>query len=130
MSKIIVIAILGIFLFGFSGSRRIDTEQGYYYVVAEFPAATARVGKNSLRLVIMDKGSKKPTGDTLDIQVIPWMPSAVHGKVDTPLVKKTGRGEYLVEGLIFDAPGQWEVYIRMVGSGKEDTAVFDVDVVD
>ena len=130
MSKIFVIALLGIFLFGFAGSRQIGTEQGYYYIDVKFPAEAARVGKNSFEMKIMDGRSEKPVRNDLDIQVVPWMPSAVHGKTDAPVVTKTGEGEYLVEGVIFDSPGQWEVYIRIMDGGKADTAVFDVDVVD
>lgn len=116
-------------LLGFTKGHN-ETEQQLYFVSIEFSTSTVKVGRNSMKLFIGDRKSRKPVKEKLEIEVVPWIPADEHGMDEIPVIKELGRGEYLVERLNFTMPGDWEIYVR-INKGKkgEDTAVFNVSVV-
>ncbi|MCL5024693.1 MAG: FixH family protein [Nitrospirae bacterium] len=125
--KLFAVLVLTLFLLAFE-KKGIDTEQGFYSVDVQFAASTVKVGKNTLKVGINDRGSRKPLEKKLTMEAIPWMPAHEHGTSDIAQVRYLGNGQYLVEGLSFTMPGDWEVYLRIRDGGKEDTAVFHVPV--
>jgi hypothetical protein len=125
--KFSLILLVSLFLFAFE-KRHIDTEQGYYLLDVQFITQPVKVGRNTMKLTIYEKKSKKPVEKKLDIEVVPWMPKHEHGTTDAPAVREIEKGQYLIEGIDFSMPGRWEVYVRMTDGRKEDTGVFDVSV--
>lgn len=117
------------FLFGFQNSR-IVTEQGYYLLSVKFEEKPVKAGINSMRLTVYDRKSKKPVYKKLKLEVVPWMPSYVHALEEVPVVKDNGKGEYLIEKINFGIPGDWEVYVKIKNGSGEDSAVFNVSVVE
>lgn len=120
--------ILGFFEIGLALQQN-STEQGLYLVSLDFAGSQGRVGKNSMKLSVMEYRSKAPVKEKLDIEVVPWMPAHEHGASGIPVVKELGKGEFSVENVNFTMPGLWEIYVR-INKGKkgEDTAVFNLNV--
>ena len=107
---------------------RVGTEQGEYQLDVEFGANPVRVGMNVVTLRLRDMGSKEPVGESMKIEIVPWMPMHEHTVMEMPRIQAMGAGEFRVEDLHFTMPGDWEVHLRMDSGGREDSAVFDVKV--
>ena len=121
--------LIGLFLFGFQ-SGRVESEQGNYIVSIEFPASPVKTGTNTMRLIVYERGTKEPVSKKLELEVIPWMPTNVHAVNEVPIVKEKGKGEYLIEKVNFGVAGDWEVYVKIKSGSREDSAVFDVNVIE
>lgn len=126
-AQTIFLVILSVFLLGFE-KKGIPSEQGMYSVDVQFSGAAAIVGKNKLNVLLNDAGSRAPVEKKVAIEVIPWMPAHEHGSHDRATVQYQGKGRYLVEGLSFTMPGDWDVYLKIMDGGKEDSVVFNVHV--
>lgn len=53
-----------------------------------------------------------------------YMPQHFHGMNVVPLARRTGEGEYTVEGMAFHMNGLWEVYIDVTDLGVAERAQF------
>jgi hypothetical protein len=70
----------------------------------------------------------KPVNDA-EISVDGGMPAHGHGLPTQPQVtKKLGDGKYLVEGMKFSMPGEWEMKFTIKAGGMEETVVRTVEV--
>lgn len=114
------------FLLAFQ-KNEIGTEQGYYRIDVQF-TSPVHVGKNTMKLLIKDPESGNAIAKKLTIEVVPWMAAHEHGIREVPVVTVFGTGNYLVDGIHFSMPGDWEVYLKIIDGQKEDTAVFNVPV--
>jgi hypothetical protein len=121
--------LLLFFLFGFT-KNGIGTEQGHYLINVESEEKILKVGNHNLKFTFLHKKSKKPVAKKLNLEVIPWLRSGQHYASELPNVRQIGDGQYLIERLNFSQKGDWEVYVRIDKGGKEDAAVFDVDIVE
>ncbi len=126
--SVMLILILTSILYAFD-KKQVVTEQGFYLLTVEAVTKPIRVGKNTFKIMTADSKTGKPVGEKLAIEVIPWMPKHEHGVTEMPIIKEIAKGVYIMEGVNFSMPGDWEVYIRIKKNGKEDTGVFDVKVV-
>lgn len=125
--RVVLISMIGVSLLAFTTEERV-TERGLYVVHAELVDPPAKVGKHVMRLSISERDSGEPADGNLVVEVVPWMPSMEHGSPEIPTVRRTAKGEFLVEGIYFSMSGTWEVYIRISAGEREDTVVFTVDV--
>jgi len=124
---VILILILTSSLYAFD-KKEVVTEQGFHLLTVEAITKPIRVGRNTFKMMIADRKTGKPVGEKLAIEVIPWMPKHEHGVAEIPVIKELAKGVYIIEGVNFSMPGDWEVYIKIKKNGKEDTGVFDVKV--
>lgn len=127
MFKTSVLVLLVYFLLAFSENQTV-TEQGYYLVSIDFVTNPVKVGSNDMKLVIDDAKTGRPVVKKLKIEVVPWMPAHEHVTRDIPIVSRINTGRYLVKNLNFSMQGDWEVYIKIIEDGDEDTVVFNVAV--
>lgn len=125
--SVIVLFSISVFAIDAFDKKRINSEQGNYHIIVEAITKPLKVGKNILKLTVVNRENMKPA-KKLFIEVIPWMPKHEHGVTDIPIVKEISEGEYLIDGLSFSMPGNWEVYLKIKGNGKDDSAVFDVRI--
>lgn len=57
------------------------------------------------------------------------MPEHKHGFPSKPQVTgNLGNGRYRIEGVKFNMPGRWEIWINVRALGKDDKAIFSFDV--
>jgi hypothetical protein len=54
------------------------------------------------------------------------MPAHNHGLPTAPIVTALGGGEYRVEGMKFQMPGQWTISVTVDAAGQRDTATFNL----
>jgi hypothetical protein len=121
------ILAMSIFLTAFE-KKGINTEQGFYSVDVQCAANPVMTGKNNITVTINDVKSMKPLEKKLIIEAIPWMPTHEHGSSDIPVITYLGKGQYRIDEINFTMPGDWDVYLKIRDGGKEDTAVFNVNV--
>ena len=82
---------------------------------------------HSWTLLLQNSDGK--TIDDAKIMVYGGMPAHKHGFPTNPQVtEKLGSGRYLVDGIKFSMPGQWEIWLDIVANGKKDKAIFTIDV--
>jgi hypothetical protein len=70
-------------------------------------------------------------GEPLDgatVTVDGGMPEHNHGLPTQPLVTPLGGGDYRVEGMKFQMPGQWFVTVVVDAAGQQDTARFNLQL--
>lgn len=91
---------------------RILSETGR--LSAEFQMLTdpPQVGDNQARLTFYDAQTHEPY-EGLIFSVEPWMPHHDHGSSATPTVKDEGKGQYLVEDIVFTMPGSWDLRVHI-----------------
>ena len=57
------------------------------------------------------------------------MPGHGHGLPTKPNISRyLGNGDFLVEGMMFQMPGRWQLIVGVTGPQGPDQAVFDVDI--
>jgi len=63
------------------------------------------------------------------IGVYGGMPAHKHGLPTKPRVTDNlGGGDYLIDGVKFSMPGQWELILIITADGKRDKAKFSIDL--
>jgi hypothetical protein len=63
------------------------------------------------------------------IGVYGGMPAHKHGLPTKPrLTEYLGEGDYLIDGVKFSMPGQWELILIITVDGKRDKAKFSIDL--
>lgn len=67
----------------------------------------------------------KPLTD-VSIEVDAAMPAHHHGMNLVPRVTAAADGSFLVQGMLFHMPGDWELYIDVRSGDKKERARFDV----
>ena len=72
-------------------------------------------GMNSFTLTLMNHDGKAVSG--AQIEVIPFMTAHNHGSSAKPVVTTQGGGKYLVENVVFQMMGEWDMTIK-VSQGK------------
>jgi hypothetical protein len=64
-----------------------------------------------------------------DIGVFGSMPAHKHGLPSRPrLTENRGGGDYLIEGVKFTMPGEWQLILIITVDGKRDKATFRIDL--
>jgi len=64
-----------------------------------------------------------------DIGVFGNMPAHKHGLPSRPRVTENrGGGDYLIEGVKFTMPGEWQLILIVTVDGKRDKATFGIDL--
>jgi hypothetical protein len=67
--------------------------------------------------------------ENAQIGVYGTMPAHRHGLPTKPrLTENRGGGDYLIEGVKFTMPGQWELLLIITVDGKRDKAKFKIDL--
>jgi hypothetical protein len=67
--------------------------------------------------------------DDAQIGVYGGMPAHKHGLPTKPRVTENlGEGNYLIDGIKFSMPGQWELILIITADGKRDKAKFNIDL--
>jgi len=122
---VILFAIL--FLLGFTRAE-IKSDNELYSISLEL-AEQPRVGNNTLTLIVRDGKTNNVIKEKLTIEVVSWMPVHEHGSATDAVVTSQGEGKYLVETVNFSMPGLWQIHLRITRGGKEETALFEVEVV-
>ena len=88
-----------------------------------FPFQTGKIFNLILNLSTPDG---KPL-DNIKIYVHGGMPQHQHGFPTNPKVTKSlGNGDYLVEGVKFSMPGDWEIRFNIKEATKRDRAIFHI----
>ncbi len=83
-------------------------------------------GPNKAEIVIHDRGDKDVKGAA--ITITPWMPGMGHGVPEKAVVtEKEGffGSRYLVDNLVINMGGHWEILVEVEKGGVKDGAVFD-----
>jgi len=90
-----------------------------------YPLQTGKIYNLILNLSTPDD---KPL-DNVKIYVHGGMPQHQHGFPTSPRVKKSlGNGDYLVEGVKFSMPGDWEIRFNIKEKTKRDRAIFHIKI--
>lgn len=67
--------------------------------------------------------------ETANIMVYGGMPKHKHGFSTNPKVTQNlGNGNYLIDGIKFNMPGQWEIWLNIIAGKVRDKAVFVVNI--
>jgi cytochrome c5 len=87
------------------------------------PLAPPRVGAYaSWQVKVTEEGGQAAE---LSLGVRGGMPAHGHGLPSTPTVRRQGRGEFLVEGLLFNMPGDWVlVFDARADGARPDPATY------
>jgi hypothetical protein len=76
----------------------------------------------------LENAAKEPI-DNAVITVDGGMPAHNHGLPTSPEVTEAlGNGDYLVEGLLFQMPGHWQVSFEISVDGQTDSVTFDFNL--
>jgi len=102
------------------------TDKGLFSVSIVIEGRELLKGANSVGIVINDKQSRPVDG--AEITVIPWLPVDNHGVADKPVVTKMGGGKYLMDNLVLDRSGIWDLKVSVRSGALEDKAVFQFPV--
>ena len=92
----------------------------------EIEGGELKEGANKAEIVIHDRDDKDVKG--AKVTITPWMPGMGHGVPETPVIKeKEGLfgSRYLVENLMINMGGHWEILVEVEKDGVKDGAVFD-----
>ncbi len=67
--------------------------------------------------------------DDADISVVFGIPANKNNTVaKSENVQNMGRGKFIIEGVIFTMPGQWEIWINIVVASRQDKVVFSFNI--
>ncbi len=69
----------------------------------------------SLRVVALKNKTALPKEAVLTVDA--RMPQHRHGMTRKPVVTQTGKGKFVVEGMLFHMPGSWELYFDITWDG-------------
>jgi hypothetical protein len=105
------------------------TSQGGSHRVAVRPRdASAPRGELHEWIVRVERTDGEPVRLRL-VQFDGGMPAHRHGFVTTPRVtRELGGGEFLVEGVKFHMPGDWELRVTWIGPEGTDGAILPISV--
>ena len=79
--------------------------------------------------VHIERANGEPLLDAKKIYIHGGMPAHRHGFPTTPRVKQhLGNGDYLIEGVKFNMPGEWQMRINIKEQTQRDRVVFDFNV--
>src|SRR5512143_130435 len=102
------------------------TDRGLFSVAIVIEGKELLKGANSVGIVINDKQGRPVEG--ADITAIPWLPVDRHGVSDKPVVTRMGGGKYLMDNLVLDRNGMWDLKISVKSGAQEDKALFQFPV--
>jgi protein SCO1/2 len=102
------------------------TDKGLFSVSIVIEGRELLKGANSVGIVINDKQSRPVDG--AEITAIPWLPVDKHGVSDKPVVKRLGEGKYLMDNLVLDRNGIWDLKVSVRSGAQEDRTVFQFPV--
>lgn len=106
----------------FSGEIfRLTTDKGKYDLQLTPHGTKTPLGAlHQWHLVLTDPGGRPVDGAT--VHVDGGMPAHGHGLPTAPKVANVeGAGNYLIEGLRFNMPGEWELRLTIEGAAGIDT---------
>lgn len=104
---------------------KFESDAGTYKLRLTPKAPAATIGElHTWQLLLSDTAGNLIDGAT--VHVDGRMPGHGHGLPTAPKVTDTGEaGHYLVEGLRFNMPGDWELELTIEGAAGEDTATLE-----
>jgi hypothetical protein len=105
----------------FEGTLFSSTERGAYTVELVCKPFPPVVGKNAADLIIHDYRARDIGG--AEVEFVPWMPGEERASPESPAIKDTKIGLYVVENIVLDRPGKWVYRIRISHEGLEDSIV-------
>ena len=107
-----------------SNSRSAATENGIYTVTIQPSDSEIPIAKrHAWKISIQDRtgGAIQPT----QLAFYGGMPAHGHGLPSAPRVtRELAPGIYLVEGVLFNMHGNWEIVVGVVGPAGADKAIF------
>ena len=104
---------------------RIASSQSFLVNFCFIPEAI-ELNKAS-RIFAIIKPSKEAESLEVDLSFDARMPLHAHGTVTTPGVRPVGDG-FLVEGVVFHMPGNWELYFDIHFENKQERASYALEV--
>ena len=108
--------------------RSISTENGIYTVTIRPGDSQIPVGKRHPWTVSIRDRDGAPIRPS-QLAFYGGMPAHGHGLPSAPRVtRELSLGTYLVEGVLFNMHGEWQIVIGVVGSAGVDKAVFDLSI--
>ena len=77
------------------------------------------VGRNAADVIIHDYRAMDIGG--ADVEFVPWMAEEGRPSPETPTIKDTKIGLYVIENIVLDRPGKWTYRIRISHGGLADS---------
>jgi protein SCO1/2 len=102
------------------------TDKGLFSVSIVIEGRELLKGANSVGVVINDKQGRPVDG--AEINAVPWLPVDSHGVSEKPVVTKMGNGKYLMDNLVLDRNGMWDLKVSVRSGAQEDRALFQFPV--
>jgi hypothetical protein len=104
------------------------TGEGTYRIAYRPDPSTMPEGEVfSLEVLVLRGGSERAVPGAM-IEVDARMPDHGHGMITVPRVERTGDGHFLVDGMLFQMPGLWELTVDVVEDGVAERATFAIEL--
>jgi hypothetical protein len=88
--------------------------------------AQPRTGKNKVKVYLHDADGRDIEDAKIELEV--WNKDKGELSAGKPKTREMGQGEYIVRNVIYNAPGKYELRVRVTKDNDMDRAVFDVEV--
>lgn len=76
---------------------------------------------------VVDARSGQPP-EAIELAVDGRMPHHRHGMNRVPIIEDLGAGNYLVRGMLFHMPGEWELHFDVSSGGTTERAQVDIEL--
>lgn len=113
-----------------SGTFFMITAEKHFSIELELEGGELKEGMNTGELVIHDSRDQDVKG--AKVTVTPWMPGMGHGVPEVAVVtekEKMFGSRFLLETLMINMGGHWEILVEIEKDGVKDGAVFDFPTV-
>ena len=77
----------------------------------------------TLQVDVVDAALGRPVDEGVQLSVDAAMPTHRHGMNTRPEVERTGAGSFVVSGMLFHMPGEWELYFDLTRNGVTERAL-------
>lgn len=109
------------------GSDETQSQTGAYIV--EYDPEPEPIPFNklfSLRVRVLENTPIRSPAKDVQVVADAAMPEHGHGMNTMPTTRMLRPGEYMIEGMLFHMPGQWEIYVDVTRDGVTERARFPV----
>jgi hypothetical protein len=106
-----------------SGSFFMITADKHFSIELELEGNALKEGMNTGEIVIHDSQDRDVKG--AKVTITPWMPGMGHGVPEVPVVtekEKMFGSRFLVENLMINMGGHWEILVEVEKDGVKDGA--------
>lgn len=106
------------------GSHRVVSNAGSYVVT--YATKPATVPFNTFFDLAVDVSKRTHDRAPVTVTVDAIMPAHRHGMNTFPRITQTGPGHFVVTGMRFHMPGQWEMYIDIREGARAERAQIEM----